>query len=138
MSNISEIKALPEIFDKYSSEYHYLFKEIMDFGVLKRPLNSEKLLIIPNVLRRFLEMYTLTKFPSKDSVDRRADRVFTPEISKRICKPFHHFSHLDNIDRIGKQSEFMSDIPISCKTLINHIKRKDKLHYEALINAVKN
>lgn len=138
LSNISEIKALPEIFDKYSSEYHYLFKEIVDFSVLKKPLNSEKLLIIPNVLRRFLEMYTLTKFPSKDSVDRRADRVFTPEISKRICKPFHHFSHLDNIDRIGKQSEFMSDIPISCKTLINHIKRKDKLHYEALINAVKN
>jgi wobble nucleotide-excising tRNase len=137
-NNISEIKILPEIFDKYSSEYHYLFKEINDFNRLRKPLNSDKLLVIPNILRRFLEMYTLTKFPSSDNVDRRADRIFTPEISKRICKPFHFFSHLDNIDRIGKQSEYMADIPIACKELINYIKKKDKLHYEALTIAVAN
>lgn len=137
-SNISEIKVLPEIFDKYSSEYHYLFKEINDFNRLRKPLNSDKLLVIPNILRRFLEMYTLTKFPSSDNVDRRADKIFTPEISKRICKPFHFFSHLDNIDRIGKQSEYMADIPIACKELINYIKKKDKLHYEALTIAVGN
>ncbi|WP_228465372.1 hypothetical protein, partial [Chryseobacterium indologenes] len=68
----------------------------------------------------------------------RADKIFTSEVSKRICKPFHFFSHLDNIDRIGRQSEYMADIPIACKELINHIKKKDKLHYEALINAVTN
>lgn len=136
--NSALIKNLPEIFDKYSSEYHFLFKEIFDFNKLRKPLNSDKLLIIPNILRRFLEMYTLTKYPSKENVDRRADIVFKPEISKRICKPFHYFSHLDNIDRIGKQSEFMADIPIACKTLINHIKLKDKKHYEALVNAVNN
>ncbi|WP_407500038.1 AAA family ATPase [Elizabethkingia meningoseptica] len=138
INNISEIKILPEIFDKYSSEYHYLFKEINDFNRLRKPLNSDKLLVIPNILRRFLEMYTLTKFPSSDNVDRRADKIFTSEVSKRICKPFHFFSHLDNIDRIGRQSEYMADIPIACKELINHIKKKDKLHYEALINAVTN
>ncbi|MCT3806474.1 AAA family ATPase [Elizabethkingia anophelis] len=137
-SNISEIKVLPEIFDKYSSEYHYLFKEINDFNRLRKPLDSDKLLVIPNILRRFLEMYTLTKFPSSENVDRRADKIFTPEVSKRICKPFHFFSHLDNIDRIGKQSEYMADIPIACKELVNHIKKKDKLHYEALNNAVTN
>jgi hypothetical protein len=113
-----------------------LFKEIFDFNKLRKPLNSEKLLVIPNILRRFLEMYTLTKYPSIDPVDRRADKIFTPEISKRICKPFHYFSHLDNIDRIGKQSEFMSDIPVACKSLISYISKKDKLHYEALVNAV--
>lgn len=136
LTNTSTVKPLPEIFDKYASEYHYLFKEIFDFNKLRKPLNSEKLLVIPNILRRFLEMYTLTKYPSIDPVDRRADKIFTPEISKRICKPFHYFSHLDNIDRIGKQSEFMSDIPVACKSLISYISKKDKLHYEALVNAV--
>ncbi|MCC9065973.1 AAA family ATPase [Flavobacterium piscisymbiosum] len=134
--NTSEIKILPDIFDKYSSEYHYLFKEIYDFNKLRKPLNSDKLLIIPNILRRFLEMYTLTKFPSSENVDRRAERIFTPEVSKRICKPFHFFSHLDNIDRIGKQSEYMADIPIACKELVTYIKKKDKLHYEALVNSI--
>jgi wobble nucleotide-excising tRNase len=134
--NNTSIKPLPQILDKFKSEYHYLFKEIYDFSKLKKPLKSDKLLLLPNTLRRFLEMYTLTKYPSADNVDRRADKIFTPEISKRICKPFHYFSHLDNIDRIGKQSEFVADIPVACKELISQIKKKDKLHFEALEAAV--
>ncbi|MCU4164456.1 AAA family ATPase [Marinilabiliaceae bacterium A049] len=138
VDNSSTLKPLPLVLDKFKSEYHFLFKEIFDFSLLKKPLKSEKLLLIPNILRRFLEMYTLTKYPSTDNVDRRSDKIFTSEISKRICKPFHYFSHLDNIDRIGKQSEFVADIPVACKELINQIKRKDKLHFEALKNAVNN
>ncbi|MBI9054386.1 MAG: AAA family ATPase [Bacteroidales bacterium] len=135
VDNTATIKPLPLILDKFKSEYHYLFKEIFDFSILRKPLKSEKLLLIPNILRRFLEMYTLTKYPSTDNVDRRADKIFTSEISKRICKPFHYFSHFNNIDRIGKQSEFVADIPVACKELIKQIK-KDKLHFEALKNAV--
>ena len=134
--NTTIIKELPAILDKYKSEYHYLFKEIYEFNKLKKPLRSDKLLLIPNTLRRFLEMYTLTKYPSDQNVDRRADKIFTPEISKRICKPFHYFSHLDNLDRIGKQSEYVTDIPVACRELIKHIKKKDKLHFEALEIAI--
>lgn len=134
--NTTIIKELPVILDKYKSEYHYLFKEIYEFNKLRKPLKSEKLLLIPNTLRRFLEMYTLTKYPSDQNVDKRADKIFTAEISKRICKPFHYFSHLDNLDRIGKQSEYVADIPVACRELIKHIKKKDKLHFEALENAI--
>lgn len=134
--NTTTIKELPAILDKYKSEYHYLFKEIYEFNKLRKPLKSDKLLLIPNTLRRFLEMYTLTKYPSDQNVDRRADKIFSPEISKRICKPFHYFSHLDNIDRIGKQSEYVADIPVACRELIKHIKKKDKLHFEALEIAI--
>ncbi|MEZ4817540.1 MAG: AAA family ATPase [Flavobacteriaceae bacterium] len=134
--NTTIIKELPTILDKYKSEYHYLFKEIYEFNKLRKPLKSDKLLLIPNTLRRFLEMYTLTKYPSDQNVDRRADKIFSPEISKRICKPFHYFSHLDNIDRIGKQSEYAADIPVACRELIKHIKKKDKLHFEALENVI--
>ena len=134
--NTTIIKELPVILDNYKSEYHYLFKEIYEFNKLRKPLKSDKLLLIPNTLRRFLEMYTLTKFPSDQNVDKRADKIFTTEISKRICKPFHYFSHLDNLDRIGKQSEYLADIPVACKELIKHIKKKDKLHFEALEIAI--
>ena len=134
--NTAIIKELPAILEKYKSEYHYLFKEIYEFNKLKKPLSSDKLLLIPNTLRRFLEMYTLTKYPSDQNVDRRADKIFSPEISKRICKPFHYFSHLDKLDRIGKQSEYVSDVPDACRELINHIEKKDKLHFEALKIAI--
>lgn len=134
--NNTSIKPLPQILDKYKSEYHYLFKEIYEFSKLKKPLKSDKLLLLPNTLRRFLEMYTMTKYPIADNVDARADKIFGSEISKRICKPFHYFSHLNNIDRIGKQSEFIADIPAACKELIYQIKKKDKSHFEALEIAV--
>jgi hypothetical protein len=130
--NTSSIENLPKVYDSFKSEYHFLFKEINDFSnSLNSPSSSEKLILMPNILRRFLEMYTLAKYPSKEEVDDRATEIFGPVASKRTCKPFHYFSHFDNIDRIGKQSELLADVGSACKELIKQVK-KDKTHYKAL------
>jgi len=129
--NESSIEKLPAVYDSFKSEYHFLFKEINDFNENPSPSQSDRLLLMPNILRRFLEIYTLAKYPSKDEVDDRATEIFGSVASKRICKPFHYFSHFNNIDRIGKQSEFLADINSACKELIEQIK-KDKQHYKAL------
>ncbi|MEZ4969423.1 MAG: AAA family ATPase [Flavobacteriaceae bacterium] len=126
--NDSEIVNLPKVYDDFKSEYHYLFKQIFEFST-ESP--SEKVLIMPNVLRRFLEIYTLAKYPSTEEVDDRATEIWNNEISKRICKPFHYFSHFNNIDRIGQHSELLADISQSCKELIKQLK-KDKTHFKAL------
>lgn len=132
----SKILLLPKIYDSFASEYHYLFSEIVKFDKEADKGNSEKLLLIPNILRRFAEMYTLTKFPSDDPFDERAIEVFGKINSKRILKPLHYFSHFDNIDRIGKQSDLIADLPIACSTLIKVIKEKDDKHYKALLKAI--
>lgn len=132
----SKILMLPKIYDSFASEYHYLFSDIVKFDKELDKGNSEKLLIIPNILRRFVEMYTLTKYPSDEPFDERAVEVFGKMNSKRILKPLHYFSHFDNIDRIGKQSDLIADLPVACSTLIKAIKEKDNMHYSALIKAV--
>ena len=133
----SHIEKLPEVYNSYSSEYHYLFSEIVNFNNSANQSTYSKLLLMPNILRRFLEMYTLTQYPSSDELDGRADVVFGKAISKRICKPFHYFSHFNNIDRIGKQSELVADISSACRTLIMFLENKeDKKHYEALKKAI--
>lgn len=133
----SHIEKLPEVYNSYSSEYHYLFSEIVNFNDSENQSSYSKLLLMPNILRRFLEMYTLTQYPSSDELDGRADVVFGKVISKRICKPFHYFSHFNNIDRIGKQSELVADISSACGTLIKFLEDKeDKKHYEALKKAI--
>ena len=82
-------------------------------------------------------MYTLTQYPSADELDDRADEVFGKEFSKRICKPFHYFSHFNNIDRIGKQSELIADISNACSTLLKFLDdKKDNKHYLALKKAI--
>jgi len=132
----SKILILPKIYDSFASEYHYLFNEIVLFDKEQNKGNSEKLLLIPNILRRFVEMYTLTKYPSDDPFDERAIEVFGKIESKRILKPLHYFSHFDNIDRIGKQSDLIADLPFACSTLIKVIKENDNIHYKALLKAI--
>jgi len=128
----SEILNLSSIYDDYKSEYHYLFNEIVNFNTDPNKGNSSKLLIMPNILRRFVEMYTMAKYPSNEEVDDRANKVFGKVKSKRILKPLHYFSHFNNIDRIGKQSDLIADLPFACSTLIDFVK-EDKNHYEALM-----
>jgi wobble nucleotide-excising tRNase len=130
--NGASIEKLPNVYNDYQSEYQFLFSEIAKFNQDSQQNISSQLFLMPNILRRFVEMYTLTKYPSTDEVDTRADKVFGPEKSKRILKPLHYFSHFNNIDRIGKQSEFIVDIGSACKEVLQHIKKKDRLHFEAL------
>lgn len=129
--NNSSIVKLPKVYDAFNSEYHFLFKEIYEFDQDPNNSSSDKLLLMPNILRRFLEIYTLAKYPSADEVDDRATEIFGAVASKRICKPFHYFSHFNNIDRIGKQSEFLADVTKACRELVKQIK-KDTTHYKAL------
>ncbi|MFW0715090.1 AAA family ATPase [Pedobacter sp. N23S346] len=128
----SFISPLPMAFEKYSSEYQYLFGEIYQFINEPDRAASHRLLAMPNIFRRFLELYTLSKYPSSDEVDKRADKVFGNTASKRILKVLHYFSHLNSIERISKQSDFISDIDAATKELVNFIKTNDALHYEAL------
>lgn len=132
----SFISTLPIAFDKYSSEYHYLFGEIYQFINEIDRAASHRLLAMPNIFRRFLELYTLSKYPSPEEVDKRADKIFGAPASKRILKVLHYFSHLNSIERISKQSDFISDIDAATKELINFIKTNDALHYEALENSI--
>ncbi len=133
--NESSINIIPTIFDEYKSEYHFLFSEIVKFNNDPKKNSSDKILLMPNILRRFVEMYTLTKYPSKDEVDDRANKVFGKLKSKRILKPFHYFSHFNNIDRIGKHSELLVDVEKSCYTVIEFL-QNDKNHYEALMKSI--
>ncbi|CAN5752146.1 AAA family ATPase [soil metagenome] len=130
------ISPLPVAFDKYSSEYQYLFGEIYQFINEPDRAASHRLLAMPNIFRRFLELYTMSKYPSFEEVDKRADKVFGSAASKRILKVLHYFSHLNSIERISKQSDFISDIDAATTELINYIKANDALHYEALESSV--
>lgn len=134
--NYSTISKIPAIFDDFKSEYHYLFSVITTFNNDSNKSDSDKLLLMPNILRRFVEMYTLTQYPSKEEVDERANIVFGKLISKRILKPLNYFSHYNNIDNIGKQNELIADLPVACSSLIEYIKTKDEKHFKALNNAI--
>lgn len=132
----AEIDNLPKVYNNFASEYHFLFQEIVEFDNDPNRSISPRLYTIPNILRRFLEMYTLTQYPSADPIAARTTKVFGKTKSKRILKVLHHFSHFDNIDRINGFSSVLGDIENACSEVVNHLKVKDTDHYDALNSAI--
>lgn len=134
----SEFEKLPKSIEYYSSEYHYLFELIYNFD------NSEvkdyqELMGIPNAVRRFVELYTYSRVPgnhNSSTVDKRAEKIWGTEKSKRVLKVFHYFSHSNNIERMMKNSDLMCDIENAVTDLHNLIKL-DEMHYSELVKTLK-
>ncbi|MBN1378321.1 MAG: AAA family ATPase [Gammaproteobacteria bacterium] len=131
----STFVTMPPSIVKYSSEYQYLWNVIHDFYESADKSNLELLLSLPNALRRFVELYTYSKCPSDESVDRRADIVFGAEKSRRIMKLLHHFSHSNNLLGIAQNNDLICDVENVVNELIDLIKA-DQQHYNALMSAL--
>lgn len=125
---------MPDSMLKYSSEYHFLFSALEEFRNAPDKTDYKVLMHIPNAVRRFVELYTYSKYPDgfKGTVDQRADRLFGTEKSKRILKVLHYFSHANNIERIATNSDLMCDIEAAVDDLMALLAENDPLHLEAL------
>ena len=62
----TQLLKLPKSFSSYNSEYVYLFDEICSYKEEHYPEN--RAYIMPNIIRRFLEIYTLTLIPQHYSL----------------------------------------------------------------------
>jgi len=130
---VSTFTNLPASILKYSSEYHYLFGVIYAFHNSADKGELETLLAIPNAVRRFVELYSYARIPHfiQGTVDHRIDTLFGPQKAKRILKVLHHFSHLNDIGRLSKNTDLICDIENAVAELIELLE-KDTLHYGAL------
>jgi len=130
----SRLTNMPDSLSKYSSEYHFLFNVINEFHTNPDKVDHTVLMLLPNAIRRFVELYTFSKYPGNidSTVDQRADRIFGPEKSKRILKVLHYFSHANNIERLAENSELIFDIEAAVNDLFDTLKTNDPLHMEAL------
>ena len=137
--NESVLEKLPKSLQHYSSEYHFLFEELYIFNKSDSKGDYEKLMGIPNAVRRFVELYTYSRLPgnSSSTVDQRADKLWGDERSKRILKVLHYFSHANNIDRMIRNSDLICDIEYAVADLMTELKTDEK-HYEELKKSLKN
>lgn len=127
---------MPKSMYKYSSEYHFLFDVLNEFNKApgEEKTDLKLLMLLPNAVRRFVELYTYSKYPGQRemTVDQRAEILFGGEKSKRLLKVFHYFSHANNIERMVEQNDLMCDIEGAVADLMAMIEEKDPLHVEAL------
>jgi wobble nucleotide-excising tRNase len=134
----SSLANMPESMHRYASEYHFLFHVLDDFHKSADKTDLKVLMLLPNAVRRFVELYTYSKYPDRRSspVDTRAERVFGSEKSKRILKTLHYFSHANNIERMSENNDLMCDIEGAVDDLMSHLQASDPDHLSALRAAV--
>jgi len=129
----SEIKELPKVLKQYKSEYVYLFSLIYKYYKDIIGGNETFNILIPNALRRFLEIYTLMKVPNEsDSVENRI-AYLVDDINQ--FKILNHFSHFTTFEKTTRYDELIMVLPDATKELIKLLELDPK-HYEALKKAI--
>ncbi|MEN9461661.1 MAG: hypothetical protein RIS84_1681, partial [Pseudomonadota bacterium] len=94
--------------------------------------------LLPNAVRRFIELYTYSRIPGTidGTVDQRAERLFGSENSKRILKVLHHFSHGNNIERLAQHNELIHDLEYAINDLFGFLETNDEEHWNALKKSI--
>lgn len=131
----STIEKMPKTFSNYKSEYVGLFHILKEFNDSADKENFAYLLLLPNALRRFVELYTLSKYPANNdsTVDQRVELIF-----KSNEKPHHNikllnwFSHQNQIEKLQQHDEKIMQISDAINDLIEYLKNEDELHWKGL------
>ena len=127
----SAIIAMPKYLTEYKSEYVYLFSEI--YGFYKSGCPEEQNLLMPNAIRRFLEMYTLTRLPGNTGeIDSRIKEIIGDITELKIL---HQFSHFTSFERITKHNELLLRLPDVMDDIFTLLAR-DPQHYNSLLEAI--
>lgn len=116
------------------SEYVYLFEILFKFHKDGCKIEDDNLILMPNALRRFFEIYTLMKLPdSTGEVDSRINILMG---GTHNLKVLHHFSHFTTFEKATKHDELIMILPDAMDELMSLLK-KDITHYDSLKRAIK-
>jgi wobble nucleotide-excising tRNase len=132
-SNETSIIGLPDSFKKYNSEYVSLFNILLEFNNLSDKSTFQYVVLLPNAMRRFLELYTAMRYPSSRSLDSRIKEVFSSEDGTyHRIKLLHWFSHQNQFEKVLQHDDKLLQIEEAIKDLMEHIENKDHLHWRGL------
>ena len=122
---------IPKELSSYNSEYIYLFSEIDKYKDAGFP--EEKSYIMPNIVRRFLEIYTFIKLPgNKDEIDNRV-KILIGDVNE--LKILHTFSHFSSFERVVQHNALifkLEDIILDLYILLS----KDPEHLSSLYEGI--
>ncbi len=130
----SSILPMTKSLMRYKSEYIHLFDIIFNFHSSTPDERDKYVILMPNALRRFLEIFTLMKIPSEpDNVESRISEL-VDDVNE--YKTLNHFSHFTTFEKMTRHDELLMNIPKATEELINLIKTDEK-HYNSLLKSIK-
>lgn len=133
-TDTSVIKNLPKSLRSHKSEYAHIFTILKEYNDSASKDTFEFKILLPNALRRFLELYTLFKYPKGFcEVDSRMEIIFSPDGGVfHNTKLYHWFSHQNQFEKVAHHDGKITLIDDAISEVMTHIQNKDKLHWDGL------
>jgi wobble nucleotide-excising tRNase len=93
------LEEIPKELLKFKSEYHYLFSVLYNFNASGAG-DFDRLLSLPNVVRRFLEAFAGVMIPRSTGLKGKMERLFPNAIAReRVWKFVNYYSHNTTLTR---------------------------------------
>lgn len=131
------ISNMPKELEKFKSEYHYLFSILYDFH--SSPVSDHnKLYLLPNLSRRFLEAYLGFKIPIHAGLHSKLKDFIHDEITKdKVIKFLDQYSHNNSLPRSLMFPDF-GECKECVAIIIDHMQSFDLDHFNYLVDEVAN
>lgn len=133
----SRLAGLDPLLTEYESDYHYLFKKVMEGSEMSAQLPLEAYYQLPNIARRLLETFVAFRVPTRDKLHAKFDKLpGDPAIKARIYQFVQSFSHDDAIGDGGEGALALAEGPVVLKSVLELIRAADPDHYERMKEAL--
>lgn len=133
----SSIEMLPNLLRDFKSEYNYIFYILNTFNKLSDKSQFDQLYLLPNILRRFFEMYLFMKYPDGKTFNDKANRFFGDDDNNEktlTMKIMNEYSHEQNPEHSLRFPD-IQELITSVEFVLESLESKDKEHYDALCNS---
>lgn len=136
----SRLVELPSLLASHESEYHYLFKLMYDFAN-SVDADHPYLYLMPNALRKILELFLTFKFPDiKGNIGQLVEKAeaagadkIDPVRLKAVERLVQAESHGDNLDDLISMSPMtIEETRDAAKALLHVMECLDKLHVSGM------
>lgn len=132
----STLEDTPGLLRKYKSEYQFVFDQLHKFSSSQGPTLHEAY-TAPNLLRKFLEAYLGFKKPCTPQWSSKLDLLFDTDIERTEIQKFSDdASHLQGLNRVLQQSDFVPNAQNVVKKVIQALKNKDNPHYTSMCTVI--
>ncbi|HOV33453.1 MAG TPA: AAA family ATPase [Candidatus Hydrogenedens sp.] len=129
----SIIEDLPKMLKDFKSEYNYLFSILKNFNEKEDKANFEFLYLMPNIARRFLELYLYMKYPNGQEFKVKCKKFLENRDMEKITilKILNEYSHEENIEHATRFPDIY-EVENCVNYILSIIEEKDEEHYKAL------
>ncbi|AJC23170.1 AAA family ATPase [Pandoraea pulmonicola] len=130
----SSIHEMDPLLKNFESEYHYLFRRVVDASSLPNNVPMQDYYELPNLARRLVESFLAFKVPGRESMIQRLDELkYDGPKTTRISRFLDTYSHAPNIAGDHESESLLSEAPSVLRDVLDMLKWSDKHHFERMM-----